>query len=67
MEQDTRNNFGLDHRILLKMLNSMDIEFRKGDTYVDQKIFPIKSGVYFVMSFVCSSRGDEEFILDCGD
>ena len=52
MGQDTRSNFGLDHRILLKILRSMDKELNSLRTGSDRKRFLITVGAYFVVLFV---------------
>ena len=58
MGQDTRSNFGLDHRILLKILRSMDKELKGLRTDLDQKRYLIMTEAYFIISFVCSLRGN---------
>ena len=54
MGRDTRSNFGLDHRILLEIMRSMDQELRDQNSDSDQKRFSIMTAAYFVILCVCS-------------
>ena len=66
MSCDTQSNFGLDHKILLQILRSMKKEICDVSTNADRVRRLVMDGTYFVISFVCSLRGNEGFMLDCG-
>ena len=66
MSCDTQSNFGLDYKILLQILSSIEKEICDVSTNADIVRRLVMTCTYFVISFICSLRGNESFMLDCG-
>ena len=66
MSCDTQSNFGLDYKILLQILSSIEKRTCDVSTSTDIVRCLIMAGTSFVISFVFSLRGNEGFMLNCG-
>ena len=66
MNKMVRSDLALDPRILHIIMNNMEKEIRSQRTTLKRKRWLIIAGTYFIISFVCSLRGNKGFMIDAG-
>ena len=64
MGRQVESNWGLDYRILVKIMSNLDLEFRRESTLLTRRREVIMLGSYLVICFVCALRGNEGFLVE---
>ena len=64
MGRQVESNWGLDYRILLKILFNLEEEFNSDECTPARKRNITMLGSYLVITFVCALRGNEGFLVE---
>ena len=64
MGRQVESNWGLDYRILLKILKNLEYEWHQDSTARDRRREITMLGSYLVICFVCALRGNEGYLVE---
>ena len=64
MGRQVESNWGLDYRVLLKILVNLEYEIHQNTTNDNRKREIVMLGSYLVVCFVCALRGNEGFLVE---
>ena len=64
MGRQVESNWGLDYRILLKILINLEYEYNQDNTPVVRRRDVVMLGSYLIVCFVCALRGNEGFLVE---
>ena len=67
MGRDTRSDVGLDISILIEILKNLEAEIKSSPTSRNRRRWLVIVGAYLMLSYVCSLRGNEGFMLEQSD
>ena len=67
MGRDTRSDVGLDIAILIEILKNLETEIKSSPTARNRRRWLVLVGAYLIISYVCSLRGNEGFMLERSD
>lgn len=64
MGRQVESNWGLDYRILVKIMINLEYEFKQPSTLPGRKREVVMLGSYLIICFVCALRGNEGFLVE---
>ena len=64
MGRQVESNWGLDYRILIKILGNLEYELHQDTTLEVRKREIVMLGSYLIICFVCALRGNEGFLVE---
>jgi hypothetical protein len=64
MGRQVESNWGLDYRILVKILINLEYELNQDNTREVRKRDIVMLGSYLIICFVCALRGNEGFLVE---